>query len=370
MKQIYLDNAATTPVRKEVVTAMTDVMLKQYGNPSSPHALGEQALELITDARKKVASVIKAKPAEIVFTSGATEANALALFGLAGMYPGKKRIVISAFEHSSVYAVCEMLKGRGYEIVEVPVTYEGMIAMKALEQAITTDTLVVSVIPGHNELGVVQDIQAIASLCTRTNVFFHTDAVQSFGKVPIDVRWGIDLVSASAHKIGGSKGMGCLYVRSGIQLKPLLPGSQELGRRGGTENVPGIVGFGKAVECAQKVNWGKVMKLRMWFERELEKLNGIITCKASPRLPGHVHVAFPGQDAEQLVVALSEKGIYCSARSACLTKQYTENRTLKAMGMSSALQKGSVRFVLGRDTTKSDLKQVMRIVRQLLNIKK
>lgn len=367
MKSVYLDNAATTPVRKEVVQAMTEVMTRQYGNPSSPHALGEEALALITDARKSIASVIHARPEEIVFTSGATEANALALFGLAGMYPGKKRIVISAFEHSSIYAVCEMLKGWGYVIVEVPVGKDGVVNMDELQKAITTDTLVVSVIHGHNELGVVQDITAIASLCKQHKALFHTDAVQSFGKVPIDVRWGIDLLSASAHKLGGAKGTGCLYVRAGIQLKPLLPGSQERGRRGGTEHVPGIVGFGKVVELAQRVNWGKVMQLRMWFERELEQQGGIITCRDTTRLPGHVHVAFPGQDAEQLVIALSEHGVYCSTRSACVTKQKQENRVLDAIQMPKELQKGSVRFVLGAETTKPELTHVVGVLRKVLS---
>ncbi|MBM3230392.1 cysteine desulfurase [Candidatus Pacearchaeota archaeon] len=367
MKSIYLDNAATTPVRKEVANVMTDVMSKHFGNPSSPHALGDEALELITRARKRIASLMHAKPEEIVFTSGATEANALALFGLAGVYGTKKRIVISAFEHSSIREVCAMLQGGGYEIVELPVTQEGLLDIKALEQALTPSTLAVSLIHGHNELGTIQDIKAIASLCKQKNIFFHTDAVQSYGKVPIDVRWGIALLSVSAHKLGGPKGIGCLYVREGIHLKPLLPGSQERGRRGGTENVPGIVGFEKAVALAQKNDWGTIEKLRTWFEKELEGLGGVITCKQSPRLPGHVHVSFPEQDAEQLVIALSEQGIYCSARSACLTKQHTEHKVLDAIGMPQKLQKGSVRFVLGAETSKKELKVVVSVLTRLLS---
>ena len=366
MKPLYLDNAATTPVRKEVATVMQEVMLKHYGNPSSPHALGEEALAVITNARKTLAGMIHARPEEIVFTSGGTESNALALFGLAGIYGTKKKIIISTFEHSSIREVFGMLKAWGYTIVEIPVGTNGLLDVPKLREALTPDTLVVSLIHGHNELGVVQDSKAIAALCKQRGVFFHTDAVQSFGKVPLDVRWGIDLLSASGHKLGGPKGTGFLYVRSGIQLKPLLPGSQEKGRRGGTENVPGIVGFCKALELAQNINWKKTALLGQWFEQELEKVGGIITCKASPRLPGHVHVAFPGQDAEQLVIALSERGVYCSARSACLTTQKQEHTVLDAIGMPQKLQKGSVRFVLGTEITKQVLVRVIQIIRKTL----
>ena len=367
MKQIYLDNASTTRVRPAVAKAMQEIMLKNYGNPSSSHALGEEALHLITQARTTLATSLHARPAELVFTSGATESNALALFGLAGRYPAKKKLIISAFEHSSIVAVCEMLRQWSYEIVEIPVNHEGMLDLHALEQELTADTLVVSVIHGHNELGVVQDIKQIARLCKEKRVFFHTDAVQSFGKVKIDVRWGIDLLSISAHKLQGPKGVGALYVRTGIALKPLLPGSQEAGRRGGTENMPGIVGFGKAVTLLKK-NHTKIVRLQQTFERALAGLGGIITCTKSIRLPGHTHVSFPDTDAEQVAIALSLKGVYCSTRSACLTHQSHDNRVLQAMGMSASLQKGSLRFVLSDEITQADLQKVIALLKELLHV--
>lgn len=365
MKPAYLDNAATTPVHPAVVKAMAEVMKKHYGNPSSPHALGEEALELVASAKSILACALGVKPETLVMTSGATEANALAMYGLAHAFPGKKKVIVSAFEHSSVWNIGQEMNKWGYQVVVVPVLKNGLIDMQKLADVITPDTLVVSLIYGHNELGVVQDIETIGKLCRAKGALFHTDAVQSFGKVPLDVQY-VDLLSASAHKLGGPKGVGLLYIRQGVHIAPLFPGSQERGLRAGTENVPGIVGFGKAVEIIQKVKWKNVENLRKWFEKELEELEGVITCKNTSRLPGHVHVSFPGQDGEQLVVALSEKGIYCSTRSACLTRQKDDNRVLESIGMSQALQKGSVRFALSPETKKANLKYVIQTLKKIL----
>ncbi len=370
MKAIYLDNASTTRVYSEALLAMNNTLLNNYGNPSSPHMLGEEAFELMSEARRKLAEEINGKQHEIIFTSGATEANNLALFGLAAAHPDKKKIIISAFEHSSVYELCMQLKGQGYEIIEIPVDKEGMLDLERLERAIDGNTLLVSVIHGHNELGVLQDIEKIAGFCKHKRVLFHTDAVQSFGKEKINVGWGVDLLSASGHKIGGPKGAGFLFVREGVDIKPIFSGgSQERGFRAGTENIPGIVGFAKALEITKKVNWKKIEELREWFEGELEKIGGIINCKKSRRLPGHVNVSFPGRDAEQLVIALSQKEIYCSARSACLTKQKGENRILRAIGLSERAGKGSLRFALSRDIARKNIEFVIKVMNGWVTIR-
>ncbi len=368
-KDIYLDNAATTPVYKEVIKVMNEAMTDNYGNPGSPHALGENASKSMTTARKSLAKEIGAKLHELIFTSGATEANNLALLGLAGAYPRKKKLIISAFEHSSIYEPCKELKKREYTITEIPTNKEGIINLKRLEQTIDNQTLLVSILHGHNELGVVQDVEQIAKLCKRKKVLFHTDAVQSFGKERIDVRWGIDLLSASAHKCGGPKGIGFLYIREGIKLEPMVyGGSQERGIRPGTENVPGIVGFAQALETTKKTNWRKIEKLREYFIANIQHLNGLVHCTGAKRLSGHVHVSFPGADAEQLIIALSEKGIMCSARSACLTKQQSENRVLQAIGLSKTEIKGSLRFALNEYTTKNDVDEVIHVLKKLLDM--
>ncbi len=360
MRKIYLDNAATTAMHLDVLKAMTPYFLKEYGNPSSPHALGENALKAMNDARRKLALEIGAKPWEFVFTSGGTEANTLALQGLAVANPGKKKIIISAIEHSSVREVVLFLKRWGYEIVEIPVNHEGFLDLRALEDSLDKNTLVTSVIHGHNEIGVLQDIEKIATICRRKDVFFHTDAVQSFGKVGIDVSDGVDLLSASAHKIGGPKGIGFLYVRDGVALQPLIMGGgQEKGRRGGTENVPGIVGFAKALEITKKSDWKKVRKMRNYFIIELEKLGGKIIGPSDQRLDCHVAMVMPC-DSELLVLALSKKSIYCSTRSACLDRQHQESKALEALGLPRKEMQGFVRFVLPPGITLGDLKIVIR----------
>src|SRR3989338_6752269 len=241
---IYLDNAATMPCYKEVVKAMNEFHIEQYGNPSSEHAMGEKTRNAIQEAKKIISKEINCKPWEIIFTSGATEANNFALRGIALAHPDKKKIIISAIEHSSIYEECNYLKTKGYEICEVPVDKYGFMNLIYLKEQIDSNTLIVSIMHANNEIGVLQDIDAIGKICVAKNVLFHTDAVQSFTKEKIDVHlMKIDLLSASAHKIGGPKGIGFLYVKDGIEIKPLIVGGgQEAGKRAGTENVPAIVG--------------------------------------------------------------------------------------------------------------------------------
>lgn len=355
-KIIYLDNGATTAVHRDVAKEMQKYMLEEYGNASSPNALGERAQEAMNEARKKIASEIGVKPEEIIFTSGGTEANNLALFGLAAGNPRKKKIIISAIEHSSVYEPAMELKKSGYEIVEIPVDKDGLIEINELEKEIDSETLLVSVIHANNEIGVLQDIGAIGKMCKKKGVFFHTDAVQSFGKERISVHdFCIDLLSASGHKISGPKGIGFLYVRGGIEIEPIIiGGGQESGKRGGTENVPAIMGFAKALEIAKKDDKEKIRKLREYFISGLEKIGGKINGSAEHRLYNNVNVSMPC-DGEALVLALSEKGIMCSTKSACLSKQRKENRVLKALGLRKKEVNGAVRFVLSAGIGKRDI---------------
>ena len=339
---------------------MVEAMLNEYGNPSSPHSMGEKSRKLIDDAREKIARELGCKIGEIIFTSGATEANNLAIRGLAAAYPDQKRIIISPLEHSSINDTCKFLKSKGYEIIEVGIDNNGMVNIDEIAKVIDKKTLLVSVIHAHNELGVIQGIRKIGALCKQKNVPFLTDAVQSFGKERINVReMNVDLLVASSHKIGGPKGCGFLFVKEGLDLKPLIfGGTQESGLRAGTENVPGIVGFAKALECIKKSDKEKIRKLRDYFISELKKIGGKIHGSMENRLYNNIHVSLPC-DSELLILQLSERRIMCSSRSACLTKHKKEQKSLKALGLSGKERKRSVRFVLNEFNTKKDIDYVV-----------
>lgn len=365
---VYLDNAATTPMHAAVVKAMQPFFTKTYGNPSSPHRLGEEAGAAMQKARTALAHMIGAKPWEIVFTSGGTEANNLALFGLSAAHPNKKKILVSAIEHSSVWEPAMSLKERGYEIAAVPVTREGIVDYTALEAALDAQTLLVSIMHVNNEIGTIQDIAAIGMLCRKHGAYFHTDAVQSFAKLPIDVaRDTIDLLTASAHKLGGPKGVGFLYVREGIALQPLLVGGQqERGLRAGTENVAGTVGSAAAVEATRRASVAVIAKSRDALLRELEKLGGVLNGSREMRIHTNINISFPGVDAELLVQKLSQRDVYCSTRSACLSKQKKENRVLRALGLPRERRENSVRITLGTQLTRAELAYVAKAFRDAL----
>ena len=336
-----------------------------YGNPSSPHAFGEQALKALNDARTRLARELHAKPHELIFTSGATESNNLALFGLAH-HSKKKKIIVSAIEHASMKAPCEYLRSWGYTIVTLPVNSEGFIDFAQLEKEVDENTLVVSVMHANNVVGTLQDIGTIGTLCHKKNVLFHTDAAQSFGKERIDVRaMNIDLLSASAHKIGGPKGIGILYVREGINLgAAMFGGGQERGIRSGTENVAGAVGFATAVADVKKKDWKKIAHSRDLLMNELEKMGGVVNGSRVYRLANNVHVSFPRVDAEMLVTRLSQKGIYISTGSACESHGDKEDYVLRALGLGKKEIDGSIRISLW-DALSST--QIQRIVKEIKN---
>jgi cysteine desulfurase len=364
---IYLDNASTTPCYKEVVKVMNEVMLNNFGNPSSSHALGENARDLLIEAKRTISKEINSKPFEVIFTSGATESNNIAIRSLALAYPKRKKIIISAIEHSSIYEVCEYLREKGYQIVHIPVDKEGFVDLIKLENEIDDSTLLVSIMHANNEIGVIQDISAIGEICRAKKALFHTDAVQSFTKDKIDVQtMKIDLLSASGHKIGGPKGIGFLYVREDVNLVPIIfGGDQEKGLRGGTENVAGIVGFSKAVEITKKIDQKQIKEIRNIFIEKLEKMGCKINGSKNKRLANNINAIFPKKDSETIVSKLSDKGIMCSTRSACLSKQKKENRVLSALGLSKEESNSSVRFSISEKTSEKEIKKVINELKKL-----
>jgi cysteine desulfurase len=353
MKTVYLDNAATTAVSTKVVKAMIPYLTGEYGNPSSPHAFGERARKAIELAKTELAKEIGAKPWEIILTSGGTESNNLALFGIASRSQ-KKKIIISSIEHSSVYEPAMELQKRGFNVVIIPVNHEGLVNIEFLKKEIDEDTLIVSVMHVNSETGIIQNITEIGKICMEKEVLFHTDALQSFGKLPIDVKkMNIALLSASAHKLRGPKGIGFLYVRDGIQIKPqIYGGGQEKKIRSGTENVAGAVGFAVALKSS-KYNESKIRKVRDYFVKEAEKLGAKWNGSKENTIAGHAHISFIGYDGESLVSYLSTKGIMCSTGSACDSKT-GEKRVLRAIGLEDAKIKGAVRFVFGENNIKAD----------------
>ncbi|MCH7568125.1 MAG: cysteine desulfurase [Nanoarchaeota archaeon] len=364
-KQIYLDYAATTPVDKEVVKEMQKYFLEEYGNPSSLHELGEKAFDEINKAREKLAKEIDARSWEIIFTSGGTESDNLAIQGLARAYT-KKKIIISAIEHPAIMDVCNHMEGQGYEIKKIKVDKSGLLDMAKLENEIDDNTLLVSIIHVNNIIGTIQDLGKIGELCRKKDVLFHTDAVQSFGKLKIDVeKMNIDLLSASGHKLGGPKGIGFLYVREGVKISPLIyGGGQEKGLRSGTENVPGIVGFAKALELSKKINKEKVRKLRDRLIEGLGDIDGRINGSSEKRIYNNVHVSFQGIESESLVYYLSKKGIYVSAGSACDSKKEKEEHVLKAIGLKEKDIGGSLRISLSQELTSKDIDFVVKEIKK------
>ena len=343
--EIYLDNAATTYVSADVAKEVLKVMTKYYANSSSKNSVGFKVSEEIEEARKKIANYIGAKPSEIIFTSGATESNNLAIRGVAMANPEKKHIITTAIEHASVLETCFDLEKNGYYIDYIDVDKGGLIDPKKIKDKIRKDTLLVSVMHANNEVGTVQFVEEIAKICSSKGVYFHSDAVQTFTKVKIDVsKTAFDLISVSGHKFHGPKGVGFLYVRSKVKILPMVTGGgQEKNLRSGTLNSSGIIGMAKALDF--KVDLKKVLDAR---ERIVEgllrikksKLNG----SSSKRLPGNINVSFEGIDGEELTSELSKKGIYVSNGSACSSIKSDVSHVLKALGVEEKYLYGAIRL--------------------------
>ncbi|HLJ54346.1 MAG TPA: cysteine desulfurase family protein [Chthonomonadaceae bacterium] len=355
---VYLDHAATTPVSESVLAAMMPYFCDYYGNPSAIHTLGAASRDAVENARESVASALNARPEEIVFTSGGTEADNTAIRGAAFAGAGR-HLLCSAVEHHAVLETMEALATRcGYALDVVPVDRDGLVDPDEVARRIRPDTALVSIMHANNEVGSVQPIGEIGTICRARGVLFHTDAVQTFGKLPIDVRsMGIDLLSVSGHKLYGPKGVGALYVRRGVKLERYQDGGeQERGRRAGTLNVPGIVGLGRAAEDAvaeMPAEAERLRRLRDTLIADVEsridgaRLSGPRAC----RLPGNAHFCIEGVQGESVLLALDGAGIYASAGSACSAGSVEPSHVLAAMGVARDLARGAIRLTMGRATT-------------------
>ncbi|WP_346774039.1 cysteine desulfurase family protein [Brevibacillus sp. SYP-B805] len=353
---IYLDNSATTQPHPQVADVVKRAMEEYYGNPSSLHQKGLEAEHVLKQARSVAAQALRVKPAEIFFTSGGTESNNTALKGVAFQYQSRgKHIVTTQVEHPSVYDVCKQLEGFGFSVTYLPVDSEGRVSVADVQAAIRPDTILVSVMHVNNELGTVQPIQEIGSLLRQhPKILFHVDAVQSFGKIPLlPHEWGIDLVSISAHKFHGPRGVGILYKRDGLKLQPLLMGGgQEAGLRSGTENLPAIAGMAKAIRLLEETGHDESERLAGLIRRLRAGIADIPGCvinsPADGAAPHILNISVPGAKAEVLLHALEERGFLVSTKSACSSKANEPSRVLMATGMDRNRALSALRISVGR----------------------
>jgi len=353
--KIYLDNASTTQIDPLVLKEMLGFFDEDYANSSSPHKMGEKARQAIEDAREIIAKSINASPEEIVFTSGGTEANNFAIKGVAFAHKEKgNHIITSEIEHRSVLNVCKWLEKQGFEITYLDVDEKGYI--KGLEQAITDKTILVTIVHGHNEIGVIQDLKKIKEICKDT--YFHTDACQSYTKAELGYA---DLISLNAHKMHGPKGVGALYIKKGVEIDNLMHGGgHESGRRSGTSNVPAIVGFAKAVETA---SLGNMEELQERLIKGLEKMDARVV---SYGLPHIISATFHGIEGEAIVGALDLEDIYVATGSACSSATLQLNKTLIAIGLSPQEANGTVRFSLSKYTTKEEIDRTLEVLEKVV----
>lgn len=370
MARIYLDHNASTAVRPEVLEAMLPYFSEHYGNASSAHAFGQESKGAMEEARAQVAALLNATPAEIVFTSGGTEADNLGVIGGARALPFKGRhIIVSAIEHDAVRHAADALEREGYTVTRVAPDAHGVVHAEAVAEAIRPDTALVSVMAANNETGVVQPVAEIGLVCAKRGVAFHVDAVQAAGKMPIDVQvWQATMATIAGHKFYGPKGVGALYVKRGFKPVPLQHGGEhEKGRRPGTENVPGIVGLGKAAELARVElpdTAPRVSRLRDRLEDSLMKRvpNVVRHGEGALRVPNTSHLSFVGAEGEHLILSLDMKGIAVSSGAACKAGSAHPSHVLLAMGVPRDVAQSAVRFSLGRCSTEDEIDRVLEIV--------
>lgn len=365
-KTYYFDSNATTSVAPEVLQAMLPYLTENWGNPSSPYRLGKKLVEPIEAARESVAALIGADSAEVIFTSCGTESINTAITSCLYTQPTKRHIVTTAVEHSATKNCCAALEERGYEVTYLPVNRDGSLDLKVFEQSLRADTAVVSIMWANNETGVLFPIQKIAAICRQRGILIHTDAVQTPGKLKIDVNeLGVDLLSLSAHKLHGPKGVGLLYVRKGTPFQALIIGGhQEEGNRGGTENVPYLMAFARAAELARAVTVQSQQKLAALRDRLESEIFANIPNTArngarEPRLPNTTSIAFAGVEAEALLMMLDQLNIYASSGSACTTGSVAPSHVLTAMGLSPVEARSTIRFSLDYETSEEDVAYLM-----------
>jgi len=374
--QIYLDYSATTPPRPEVITTMHNVLTQQWGNPSSLHEWGQVAATVVERARMQVAGLINAVAESIIFTSGGTEADNLAILGVAQGYRAPQHIIISSVEHSAIAEPVRLLEQWGWKVTQLPVNAQGRVNPSDLQDALQPNTVLVSIIYGQSEVGTLQPINALGQIVRSHGAVFHTDAVQVAGRLPIDVQQlSVDLLSISSHKIYGPQGAGALYIRKGVELGPMmLGGGQELRLRSGTQAVAAIAGFGVAAELAAAemvTETPRLIKLRdRLFDQLSDSPNLIPTGSRLHRLPHHVSLSVIGDGknitGKTLVRQLNLAGIGISAGSACHSGKLSPSPILKAMGYSDSIALGGIRLTLGRDTTEADVDWTAMVLKQVL----
>ena len=373
-KIIYLDNAATTRTAPEVVDAMLPYFTEKYGNPSSVYGFAAENKEVISGQRRIIAEVLGAKENEIYFTAGGTESDNWALTAAAEAYASKgKHIITSRIEHHAILHTCEYLEKRGYEVTYLDVDENGLVDPKKVEEAIRPDTILISIMAANNEIGTIQPIREIGAIAHAHGVLFHTDAVQAFAQIPINVdECHIDMLSASGHKLNGPKGIGFLYIRKGVKIRSFIHGgAQERKRRAGTENVPGIVGLGKAVELAaatMEERAARETELRDYTIARIEK--EIPYCRLNGdrvmRLPNNINFSFRFIEGESMLIKLDLKGICASSGSACTSGSLDPSHVLLAIGLPHEIAHGSLRMTLGADTTKEELDYTVDCLKQIV----
>jgi cysteine desulfurase len=371
VQRTYLDHNATTPLLPAVIDRITAVLREEFGNPSSVHHFGQQAKAAVDDARSEVAGLIGADPSEVLFTSGGTEGDNIAIRGAAEALEatGRKHLVASAIEHEAVLNTLKALARRGWRTTLLPVDQTGIVAPAALREALADDTALVSVMHANNEIGTIQPVLELARLAHERGALFHTDAVQSAGKIPVNVKGlGVDMLSLSAHKFYGPKGVGALWIRRGLRVLPLLTGGrQERSRRAGTENVPGIVGMGVAAAIAagkMETEGRRLAELRGRLEAGILRAVPGTTVNGSPdhRVPNTTNISFDRVEAESLLIALDLDGVAVSTGSACSSGTLEPSHVLKAMGFNAHRTQNSIRFSLGASNTEAEIDRVIAVL--------
>jgi cysteine desulfurase len=377
-RRVYLDHNASTPVHPDVVAEMLPYFSDVFGNPSSVHGFGRAAREGVDTARERIARFLRVKPDEIVFTSGGTESDNFAVKGLA-VARGRGHLITSCVEHHAVLRTCQALEAQGFDVTYLPVDESGMVDAADVERALRPDTIAISIMHANSEVGTIQPVKAVGALARARGVPFHVDAVQTFGKVPIDVDdLGVDALSFSAHKVYGPKGVAGLYIRKGTRMAAIQHGGEhERRRRAGTENVAGIVGFGKAVEIrgrdmAEEATRVSALRDRLWEGIRARVPEVRLSGHPIQRLPGTANLVFRGVESESIVLGLDLKGVAVSAGSACTAGSVEPSYVLVAMGVPVEWAMGAVRFSLGRSTTAEDVDYVVErvepIVRKLRQV--
>ncbi|MBP2045260.1 cysteine desulfurase [Methanobacterium aggregans] len=372
---IYMDHSATSPVDPEVFEAMKPYFQEEFGNASTLYKLGRDSKRAMEDARAQVASIIGAEPKDVIFTSGGTESDNIAIKGTAYKLKNKgKHIITSNIEHPAVHETCKYLEKKGFEVTYIPVGTDGIVKVSDVETAIRDDTILITIMHANNEIGTIQPIAEIGKIAHEKGILFHTDAVQSVGKIPVDVNdLNVDMLSISSHKLYGPKGIGALYIKKGVRLEPIIHGGgHERGLRPGTENVPGIVGFGKACQLSEEnleEESARLTRLRnklvdaVLKENEKAYLNG----DREKRLPGNANFRFTGIEGESLILHLDSKGIAASTGSACSSTKLEPSQVLMAIGLEEVEAHGSLRISMGRENTEEDVEHAIVAIKEVVS---